>query len=256
MSRSAALLAGLAAVLVLLVGLALRTARRPVHPVPDLAGYFDGWQALHGGYDPRTGSAWLRGWLTMVHAVARPLAARGVQPDVLTVSSLWLASVVVVLADVGGRWWLLSGTVLVLSGLSDNLDGAVAVMEQRSTRWGYVLDSAVDRVSDAAYLVATVLLGCPGWLAAATGFAVFFLEYVRARAGNAGGGDVGVVTMAERPTRVLLLAPALIFGGVLLGAAQALATTATAVLLGMTAVSAGQLLVVVRRTLQDPAHSA
>ncbi len=249
MSLGAVLFAVLAVLAALLVALALRTARRPAHRVPELAGYFDGWQALHGGYDPRTGSAWLRGWLTMVHAIARPLAARGVQPDVLTVSSLWLAGLVVVLADVGGRWWVLSGTVLVLSGLSDNLDGAVAVMEQRSTRWGYVLDSAVDRVSDAAYLVAAVLAGCPGWLAAATGFAVFFLEYVRARAGNAGGDDVGVVTMAERPTRVLLLAPALLFAGVFLAAAQALATVATAVLLAMTAVSVGQLLVTVRRQL-------
>jgi phosphatidylglycerophosphate synthase len=248
-SRSPALLAALAVLAVALVLLAQRTARRPEQPVPDLAGYFEGWQALHGGYDPRTGSAWLRGWLTMVHAVARPLATRGVQPDVLTVSSLWLAGLVVVLADVGGRWCLLSGAVLVLSGLSDNLDGAVAVMERRSSRWGYVLDSVVDRVSDAAYLVAAVLLGCPGWLAACCGFAVFFLEYVRARSGNAGGGDVGVVTMAERPTRVLLLSPAVVLGGVFLSVADVLATAATAVLLALTAIASVQLLVVVRRRL-------
>lgn len=250
MTRPVLLLLALAVLAVALLVLGSRTARPPDHRVPDLDGYFDGWSALHGGYDPRTGSAWLRGWLTMVHGIARPLAARGVAPDVLTLWSLWLAGVVVALADAGGRWAVLSGAVLVLSGLSDNLDGAVAVMEQRSTRWGYVLDSAVDRFSDAAYLVAAVLLGCPGWLAAACGFAVFFLEYVRARAGNAGGDDVGVVTMAERPTRVLLLAPAVIFGGVFLSAADALATVATAVLLAMTAVAAGQLLVVVRRQLR------
>ena len=50
-------------------------------------------------YDPRTGNPWLRGWLTMVYAIARPLARRGVQPDVLTISAIWLAGAVFVPAD-------------------------------------------------------------------------------------------------------------------------------------------------------------
>ena len=45
--------------------------------------------------------------------------------------------------------------------------------------------------------------------------AVFLLEYLRARAGNAGFDEVGVVTVAERPTRVIVLAPTLAVCGVL-----------------------------------------
>ena len=33
--------------------------------------------------------------------------------------------------------------------------------------------------------------------------ALMMLEYLRARAGNAGQGEVGVVTVGERPTRVI-----------------------------------------------------
>ncbi len=237
-------LAGLA-----LLALALVTARKPGFEPADRDGYFDRWQELHGGYDPRTGSAWLRGWLTMVHAIARPLARIGVQPDVVTISSIWLAGLVLVLSDIGGRWWIAAGWVMVASGLFDTLDGCVAVLEDRTTKWGYVLDSVVDRVNDSIYLVAVVLVGCPVWLAVACGFSFFLMEYLRARAGNAGGGDVGRITMAERPTRVILLSPSIHFSGVFLGLSDVLPVIGPAVLLAMTVISIGQLGVVVRRQL-------
>ena len=239
-------LAGAGAVLVLL---AVVTARRPAVPPVDRAGYFDRWQALHGGYDPRTRSAWLRGWLTMVHAIARPLARRGVQPDVVTVSSIWLAGLVLVLSQIGGRWWIAAGWVMVASGLFDTLDGCVAVLEDRTTRWGYVLDSVVDRINDGIYLVAVVAVGCPVWLAVSCGFCFFLLEYLRARAGNAGGDEVGRITMAERPTRVILLSPSIHFSGVFLALAGILSVVGPAVLLALTVISIGQLAVAVRRQL-------
>ncbi len=249
MTRTAALLLALAAFGGLLAVLAVVTARPPAHEVPSRDGYFDRWSVTHGGYDPRTGSAWLRGWLSMVHVLARPLARRGVQPDVVTVSSLWLAALVLVLAEVGGRWWIAAGWVMVLSGLFDTLDGCVAVLEDRTTRWGYVLDSVVDRVSDAVYLLAVVAVGCPPELAVGLGFCFFLLEYLRARAGNAGGDEVGRITVAERPTRVILLSPTIHFSGVFLGLAGVLSVVGPAVLLALTLVSLVQLGVTVRRQL-------
>ncbi len=249
MSSNALYLLALAAFGLALVALALVTARPPEHPVADRSGYFERWQVLHGGYDPRTGSVWLRGWLTMVYVIARPLARRGVQPDVVTVSSIWLAGLVLVLSEVGGRWWIAAGWTMVASGLFDTLDGCVAVLEDRTTRWGYVLDSAVDRINDAVYLLAVVAVGCPVPLAVGLGFCFFFMEYLRARAGNAGGDEVGRVTMAERPTRVILLSPSIHFSGVFLGLSGVLSVVGPAVLLAMTVVSIGQLAVAVRRQL-------
>ena len=249
MTRAQALGLGLVALGVGLVALGLLTARRPAHEVPSRDAYFDRWQVLHGGYDPRTGSVWLKGWLSMVYAIARPLARRGVQPDVITVSSVWFAGLVLVLSEVGGRWWIAAGWTLVLSGLFDTLDGCVAVLEDRTTRWGYVLDSAVDRVNDAVYLVCLVVVGCPLELAAALGFGFFFLEYLRARAGNAGGDEVGRVTVAERPTRVIVLSASIHFSGVFLSLSDVLPVVGPAVLLALTVLSIGQLAVTVRRQL-------
>jgi len=249
MSRNAAALLALAVFGVALVVLALATARRPTHEIPDRRAYFERWQRLHGGYDPRTGSAWLRGWLTMAHAIARPLARRGVQPDVVTLSSTWLAGLVLVLSLVGGRWWIAAGWTLVASGLFDTLDGCVAVLQERTTRWGYVLDSVIDRVNDCIYLVAVVAVGTPPALAVLLGFCFFLMEYLRARAGNVGGDEVGRITMAERPTRVILLSPSIHFSGVFLGLAGILTVVGPSLLLAMTVLSIGQLAVAVRRQL-------
>jgi phosphatidylglycerophosphate synthase len=232
-----------------LVVWAWTTARRPSQEIPSRDGYLGRWQELHGGYDPRTGSRWLLGWLSLVFFLARPLARRGVHPDVLTVWSLWVSALVVVVADAGGRWLLLAAWVLAASGLLDNLDGCVAVLQRRTTRWGYVLDSVVDRTSDGLYLVAMVLVGVPIELAVLCGFLFFLLEYVRARAGNAGGDEVGRITMAERPTRVIVLAVTLLAAGAVVSSASTIVTAGTAVVTGMTLLAVVQLLVVVRRQL-------
>ena len=244
-----AALLGLAGLVLVVLGLV--TARRPVQPVPDRDGYFDRWSATHGGYDPRTGSVWVRGWLSMVLVLARPLARRGVQPDVVTWSSLWLALLVLFLADVGGRWAVLAGVLVVASALLDSLDGGVAVLEDRQTSWGYVLDSVVDRCSDVVWVLAAVALGCPPELALAVVSGIFLLESVRARAGSAGFGEVGTVTVAERPTRVIVLAPTLAVCGLWPEGASLVSVAGPAVLLGLTAVGIVQLAGVVRRALRE-----
>lgn len=248
-------------ILVLLVAaaalavLALATARRPAHEIPDRDGYFDQWQQLHGGYDPRTATVWVRFWLTLVYRIARPLARRGVQPDVITVSSIWLALAVFVPASAGGHWPILAGWVLVASGLFDTLDGCVAVLEKRTTRWGYVLDSFVDRINDVVYLAAVVSVGAPVELAIVCGVGFFLLEYARARAGNAGGDEVGRVTVGERPMRVIFLAASIHFGGVFVGVAELVATIGLSVLTAFTAAGLVQLLLTLRRQLLALDHS-
>jgi CDP-diacylglycerol--glycerol-3-phosphate 3-phosphatidyltransferase len=112
-----------------------------------------------------------------------------------------------------------------------------------------VLDSAVDRVNDVIYLAAVVSVGAPLELAIACGFLFFFLEYVRARAGNAGGDEVGRITIAERPNRVIFLSASIHFGGVFLAHRDLVATTGLAVMTVLSVIGVGQLLVTVRRQL-------
>ena len=232
-----------------LAALTVATARRPDGPVPDRSGYFDRWSALHGGYDPR-GSVWARGWLGLVHRAAVPLARRGVAPDVLTLWGVVVALGVVALAEPGARWPLLAVLVLVASGLLDSLDGGVAVLTGRATPFGAVADSLVDRVSDGLYLVALWRLGAPGPLVVAGGALMVLQEYARARATAGGMDDVGVVTVWERPTRVVVTALALASAGLLPGLATPVAAVGAAAWVGLGTVGLTQLLVVVRRRLR------
>jgi archaetidylinositol phosphate synthase len=240
--------AALAGAGVVLLALTAVTARRPAQPVPDLDGYFDRWQRLHGDYDPR-GSVWVRGWLRFSAVPARPLARLGVQPDVLTLWSAWLTALVLVPARAGGGWPALAGALVVVSGMADNVDGAVAAMTDRATRFGYVLDSIVDRVNDLLYLAGVVLAGGDARLAVACGAVFLFHDYTRARSGNAGGGEIAAITVAERPQRVIVLALTLVAVGVA-GERWVLADAGLWAMLALAGAGYGQLLVAVRRILR------
>jgi hypothetical protein len=81
------------------------------------------------------------GLAALSYRIARPLACRGIVPNLLTVWSVWLVFAVFVPASASGRWPVLAAWMLVLSGLADTIDGCVAVLTDRATQWGYVLDS-------------------------------------------------------------------------------------------------------------------
>lgn len=248
-----ALMLGLVGLGVALIGLvlaALATAERPTVAVPDREGYFDRWQPLHGGVDPRQ-NPWLRGWLALGYGVARPLARLGVKPDVLTFTSTWIALAAIVVATYGGRWQILAGWLIVFSGLGDTLDGAVAVATERTTKWGYVLDSAVDRLNDVLYLVAVWIVGGPLWIILVAGVAFFLLEYIRARGRNAGGTEVGTVTVGERAVRVICCSIAVHWGGVFLSLGVFIATVSIGVLALLSLAGLGQIVVAVRRDLRS-----
>lgn len=210
--------------------------------------YLDRWSTLHGGYDPRT-SRIVGPWLAVVHAVATPFARLGVPPDVVTLLGGLVSVLAVWLCTLGDRWVILAAVVVGLSGLTDSLDGAVAVMTGRETRWGAVLDSVVDRISDVVFLVALWVVGAPLVACLLAGGLLFTLEYARARATAIGMDDVGVVTIGERPTRVIVVAMFLLAAGIYPASASFWASLGAWVSVGVGAVALVQLLVVVRRRL-------
>ncbi|MGE0818654.1 MAG: CDP-alcohol phosphatidyltransferase family protein [Candidatus Nanopelagicales bacterium] len=210
--------------------------------------YLDRWSALHGGYDPR-GSKLVGPWLTVVHGAASPFARLGVPPDVVTVLGGLVSAVAVWIATLGGRWVLLAAVVVGLSGLTDSLDGAVAVMTGRESRWGAVLDSVVDRLSDVLFLLALWVVGAPLLACVLAGVLVLTQEYARARATAVGMDDVGVITIGERPTRVIVVAMFLLAAGIYPASAAFWVSLGAWVSVGIGVVALLQLLVVVRRRL-------
>jgi phosphatidylglycerophosphate synthase len=222
--------------------------------VLDRAQYFDRWGQLHGGYDPRS-SRLTGAWLSVTYTIARPLAAARVPPDLVTMLGAAASLLAVYLASLGGRWVVVAAALVALSGVVDNLDGAVAVMTERTSRWGFVLDSVVDRVSDGLYLVALWMVGAPASLCVLAGALMGLQEYARARAGNAGMGEIGVVTVWERPTRVITTAMFLLGAGIHVTAAPGWAIAGAGVSAALGLVGLVQLLVVVRHRL-GPAEKA
>ena len=91
-----------------------------------------------------------------------------------------------------------------LIGLIDNIDGIVAVRSQRVSRYGAFLDSVVDRLVDIACVGLIISFGAPITLAILAVMTTLLLEYIRARASSLGATDVGVISIAEKPTRVIL----------------------------------------------------
>ena len=169
-----------------------------------LEGYLGRWSGLHGGVPP-TGLVGL--WLRLVYRTVRPLAALRVPPSLVTVAGLLL--VVLAMPAAPSLPWL-AGLLVVLGGLCDSLDGALAVVRGRVSTSGAVLDGVCDRLGDLALVGALWLAGASGWVCVASGVVGFLHEYLRELTASRG---VGVITVSERPTRIIVAAAFLLAAG-------------------------------------------
>jgi CDP-diacylglycerol--glycerol-3-phosphate 3-phosphatidyltransferase len=136
----------------------------------------------------------------IVGRLARPFAAFGVKPNAIT----WLA-----LAASGAAGYFLwrgrplaAGLLVVFGGGLDMLDGKVAQLTGRQTRFGALLDSTLDRYAEfALYLgLAAYFWGrWPLWLAFGAFLGSTMVSYTRARAEGLGFAcREGIMQRAER----------------------------------------------------------
>ncbi len=175
--------------------------------------YATRWAGLHGGVDPRLGSGPSRAWFRIGYGAARVLARLRVRPSTVTATGVLVCLAVPILASWHGIWPAAAAILVVLAGFADTVDGAVAIVTNRVTRLGYVYDSVADRLAEACWLVALWVIGTPGWLVALIGGLTWLHEYVRARATAAGMTEIGATTIAERPTRTVIVVVALLLAG-------------------------------------------
>jgi phosphatidylglycerophosphate synthase len=211
--------------------------------------YLVAWSHWHG--DTPTDRPLVRGWLTIAWTLARPLA--GLPPLAATALGLLVALAAVGPAAAGGAWLIAAGILVGLSGLLDSLDGALAIGTGRASRRGFVLDSAVDRLTEAAYAAALWVGGAPGWLAVAFGALCWLPDYLRARAGQAGVAETGALSVWERPTRIAMTGMTLAGAGVVagFGVAGPVVTAGAAAGAVLGAVGVVQLGLSLRRMLTD-----
>ena len=107
-------------------------------------------------------------------------------------------------------YWLAAGIVVLVAGLFDMLDGALARATGKTTRFGAILDSTLDRVSEAILLVSLLAVFAKDGLVTEcilAGVALvgsLLVSYIRAR--MEGLGVECKAGFFTRPERVILLA--------------------------------------------------
>lgn len=164
--------------------------------------FFAAWSQSHGAARV-TGI--VRAWLTLSYFITKPLIALRISPNFLTLLSLAVG--VQFVFAISSNWAIL---LLVVSLLLDGIDGTVAIIRNRATRFGAFLDAVADRIVEACWAYGFYLMGAPWQLVAIAWLAAFLQEYMRARATGLGIDSVVIVTPAERPVRASLLFIALV----------------------------------------------
>lgn len=156
--------------------------------------------------------AWARG---LAEFVVRPLASSGVSPNTVTVLGFLFNLLTAAVLATGSL--TVGGILLLLSGLFDMLDGALARVSERQSTFGAFLDSLLDRYSEAAVLLALIFVFTTRHatgtvvLVYAVAIGSLLISYARARAEGLGlDCKVGI---APRPERVIILGLGLLLNG-------------------------------------------
>ncbi|MCX7622154.1 MAG: CDP-alcohol phosphatidyltransferase family protein [Thermomicrobium sp.] len=144
-----------------------------------------------------------------VQRVGALVARTGLTPNQLTLVGLLLNAAVGAVIGSGELQW--GGALLLVAGAFDMLDGAVARATGKVTRFGGVLDSVLDRYSEAlvlggllAWFVRSDAGSVPVLLCYAAIVGSLLVSYVRARA--EGAGIALTQGFFARPERVVVLA--------------------------------------------------
>lgn len=166
------------------------------------ADFFAVWSKTHGDAEIK---GIVRAWLKISYRFCNFLLRLHLTPNSLTYSALFLA--VGFIATIENHWAIL---FLVLSLAADGLDGTLAMISNRVTKWGATLDAVVDRTVEIFWVIGLFLIGGDIKVLLLAAITAFTQEYLRARAGGLGVNQIGVITPAERPVRASLVFVALV----------------------------------------------
>ena len=144
----------------------------------------------------------------LTRPIAQLLAKTPITPNTITWLGLLLAVAAAIFIVTGELFT--AGFMVLIAGFFDMLDGALARFTSQVTRFGAVLDSTLDRVTEAVLLLSILVLyvrepSVAGSLL--TGIVLvgsFMVSYIRARIESLGlECKIGLFT---RPERVIVLA--------------------------------------------------
>ncbi len=135
--------------------------------------------------------------------IGRALGGLGLTPNIITTLGVAAASLAGLLFYL--RAPVMGGLLILVSGLLDVLDGAVAKALKKTTRFGGVYDSVMDRYGEFVILLGMALGGyLDGVIAMIAIFSSVMVSYVRARV-EAYTSKKFAVGFFERAERLILL---------------------------------------------------
>ncbi len=160
-----------------------------------------------------------------VRGIATPIAVGfgrlGLTPNHLTLIGFGIAILAAVAA--AGQAWLAAGVLLIVGGVFDLFDGALARATGKASKLGAFMDSVFDRAGEAVVYVG-IVWGClaaafpeGAILAAAAMAAAFMVSYVRAKSESLGytaGIGMAAIGFAPREVRIVILTVGLLSSGV------------------------------------------
>ncbi len=148
--------------------------------------------------------------MRIINAMVRGLASAGVHPNILTTIGVCINIGCCILFGFGEFFW--AGIVLIVANIFDMLDGNVARLTGRVTKFGGFLDSTLDRLSDMVAFLGIMIFYASNTpqhsllnvtLAGVGMIASVLVSYTTAR--SEGLGVKANVGFLQRPERVVLL---------------------------------------------------
>jgi phosphatidylglycerophosphate synthase len=161
--------------------------------------YLVAWAQLHGTQSPK---GLVRIWLRIAFTLSTPLTR--FNPNVITAFGPILMTVAIALILGSNKHYFLASLLVLLVGFVDSFDGVVAVRTSKTSNWGAFLDGIVDRFIDVGIGLVLIALGAPIELAVLAFVIALIHEYMRAKSNGIGYREVGVITPAEKPTRITI----------------------------------------------------
>jgi CDP-diacylglycerol--glycerol-3-phosphate 3-phosphatidyltransferase len=209
------------------------------------AEYLVAWAQLHGTQSPK---GLVRVWLRIAFFLSTPLTK--FNPNLITAFGPVLMGAAIYFASSPNRNYFLASITVLVVGLVDSFDGMVAVRTSKTSSWGAFLDGIVDRFIDVGIGILLIVLGAPIELVVLAISIAMVHEYMRAKASGIGFREVGVITPAEKPTRIALGVMFLFACGLLPENAIQLATVAAAAWITLGVISFVMLLMVYRKNIK------
>jgi CDP-diacylglycerol--glycerol-3-phosphate 3-phosphatidyltransferase len=149
---------------------------------------------------------------TIAEGISKPIiniiSKTPLTPNIIT----WIGFIIIIGAGalIVTDYWLIAGILVLVAGIFDMLDGALARATGKTTKFGAILDSTLDRVSEAILFVSLLAvfvrdgLVTEGILSGVALVGALLVSYIRAR--MEGLGVECKEGLFTRPERVIIIA--------------------------------------------------